>query len=100
VEGKGKATGMLGAMCLQSSCGRVKVDCGTGYTDAQRKHLWEERNSLHGSVVTVKANDLLNKEGSSVLSLFLPVFIELRDKTEADSLERIEQIFNAAKHIA
>lgn len=100
VEGKGKAAGMLGAMCLQSSCGRVKVDCGTGFSDAQRKQLWEERDSLHGSIVTVKANDLVTKEGSDVLSLFLPVFIELREKAEADSLERIEQIFNAAKHIA
>jgi DNA ligase-1 len=100
VEGKGKAAGMLGAMCLQSSCGRVKVDCGTGYTDAQRKQLWQERDSLHGSVVTVKANDLVTKEGSDTLSLFLPVFIELREKKGADSLERIEQIFNAAKYIA
>ena len=100
VEGKGKAAGMLGAMCLQSSCGRVKVDCGTGYTDAQRKQLWGDRDSLHGAVVTVKANDMLTKEGSNMLSLFLPVFIELREKQEADSLERIEQIFNTAKHIA
>lgn len=43
---------------------------------------------------------MLTKEGSNVLSLFLPVFIEMREKKEADSLERIEQIFNVAKYIA
>lgn len=92
VEGKCKAAGMLGAMCLQSSCGRVKVDCGTGFSDAQRKQLWEDRKSLHGSVVTVKTNALiLNEAGKS--SLFLPVFIEVRcDKRTVDCLETIKNI--------
>lgn len=98
-EGTGKAAGMLGAMRLRSSCGNVVVDCGTGFTDALRKELWEQRHSLHGKIVTVKANDLLSKEGSDKMSLFLPVFIEIRtDKDEADSLERIEQIFQAIKN--
>lgn len=98
-EGTGKAAGMLGAMRLRSSCGSVVVDCGTGFTDAQRKELWEHRHNLHGKVVSVKANDLLSKEGSDKMSLFLPVYLEIRnDKDEADSLERIEQIFQAIKN--
>lgn len=98
-EGLGKAAEMLGAMRLRSSCGNVVVDCGTGFTDAQRKELWEQRHTLHGKIVTVKANDLLSKEGSDKMSLFLPVHLEIRtDKDEADSLERIEQIFQAIKN--
>lgn len=97
-EGTGKAAGILGAMRLRSSCGGVVVDCGTGFTDALRKELWEQRHNLHGKIVTVKANDLLSREGSDKMSLFLPVFIEIRDdKDESDSLERIEQIFKAIK---
>ena len=100
VEGSGKAAGMLGAMRLKSSCGGLMVDCGTGYSDAIRKKLWEEREALHGSVVSVTANDVLTKEGSNTLSLFLPVFQEVRtDKTQADSVERIHAMFSAAKSV-
>lgn len=101
VEGKGKAAGMLGAMCLESECGKLKVDVGTGFSDTQRRELWENKDKLHGSVVTISANDIVSREGSiDTMSLFLPVFLELREKTQADSLERIQQIFNAAKHIS
>ena len=101
VEGDGKAAGMLGAMCLKSACGKLVVDCGTGFTDEQRKQLWNDKEALHGSVVTVTANDVLTKEGSNVLSLFLPVFVEVRkDKTQADDVERIHAMFNAAKGAA
>ena len=100
VEGTGKAAGMLGALRLASDDGMVVVDCGTGFTDAQRKHLWEHRDSLIGKVVAVTANDLLDKKGSKTLSLFLPVFVEVRnDKTQADSLEHIRAMFKAAKSL-
>jgi DNA ligase-1 len=98
VEGQGKNGGMLGALRLQSSCGNVVVDCGTGFTDEQRKDLWKNKYDIIGSVVTIKTNDLLTKEGSDILSLFIPVFIEIRkDKKEADDLPRIKQIFDSAK---
>lgn len=98
VEGKGKAQGMCGALRLHSSCGKLEVDVGTGMSDKHRKQYWEEKDTLIGRVVAIKANDLLSKEGSETMSLFLPVLIEIRtDKTEADSLERIEQIFEAIK---
>lgn len=100
VEGEGKASAMLGAMRLKSSCGGLMVDCGTGFSDALRKKLWEEREALHGSVVSVTANDVLTKEGSNTLSLFLPVFQEVRtDKTQADDVERIHAMFSAAKNM-
>lgn len=91
---------MLGAMRLVSDDGMVVVDCGTGFTDAQRKHFWAHRESLIGKVVAITANDLLDKKGSKKLSLFLPVFVEVRDdKTQADSLERIRAMFKAAKSL-
>lgn len=50
--------------------------------------------------MTVTANDVLTKEGSNTLSLFLPVFVEVReDKTQADDVERIHAMFNAAKGV-
>lgn len=97
IEGTGKYKGMLGALQLESSCGKVRVDCGTGFTDAQRKNLWENGYPV-GKIVEIKANDLLDKVGSDTLSLFLPVFKSVRiDKDVADDLERIECSFNSAK---
>lgn len=97
IEGTGKYKGMLGALQLESSCGKVKVDCGTGFTDAQRKNLWENAYPV-GKIVEIKANDLLDRVGSDTLSLFLPVFKSVRlDKDVADDLERIECSFNSAK---
>lgn len=98
IEGTGKYEGMLGALQLQSACGRLKVDCGTGFTDKQRKELFE--CPPVGKVVEIKANDLLTKEGSDILSLFLPVFKCVRiDKDVADDVERIKSIFDSAKGI-
>ncbi len=96
VEGTGKYKGMLGALQLESACGKVKVDCGTGFTDKQRKELFD--NPPIGKVIEIKANDLLDRVGSDTLSLFLPVFKSVRlDKDVADDLERIECSFNSAK---
>ncbi len=87
-EGKGKATGMLGAIICESSDGVVKVNVGSGFTDAHRKQYWKE--NLIDKIVAVKYNSRIkNKTGEE--SLFLPVFIELRDdKDVADSSKIIK----------
>jgi DNA ligase-1 len=95
VKGSGKYSDCMGAIRLKSSCGKLLVDCGSGFNDAQRK-----AGMKVGSIVTIKANDIVTKEGSDTKSLFLPIFIEERyDKTVANSLEEIEAIFEAVKGI-
>ena len=87
-EGTGKATGMLGAIVCESSDGIVKVNVGSGFTDAHRKQYWKE--NIVDKIVAVKYNARIkNKNGEE--SLFLPVFIELRDdKDVADSSKVIK----------
>jgi DNA ligase-1 len=98
VEGSGKATGMLGALQLTSSCGKLITDVGTGFSDDMRKVFWMHKHDMVGKIVTIKANDIISKRGSDTKSLFLPVFLEERlDKTEADSLEQCEKILASAK---
>jgi hypothetical protein len=82
-EGNGKAAGSLGAIICESSDGVVKVRVGSGFSDSQRKNYWGE--NLVDKIVAVKYNcRIRNKLGEE--SLFLPVFIELRDdKDVADS---------------
>lgn len=87
-EGKGKAEGMLGAILCESSDGVVKVSVGSGFTDAHRKQYWKE--NLVDKIVAVKYNSRIkNKFGEE--SLFLPVFVEIRDdKDVADSAKDIK----------
>lgn len=87
-EGKGKAAGMLGAIVCESADGIVKVSVGSGFSDLQRKNYWAE--NLVDRIVAIKYNSrITNKQGEA--SLFLPVFIELRDdKDVADSNKAIK----------
>ena len=87
-EGSGKAVGMLGAIVCESADGIVKVNVGSGFNDAQRKQYWKE--NLVDKIVAVKYNARIkNKTGDE--SLFLPVFIELRDdKDVADNSKVIK----------
>jgi DNA ligase-1 len=97
-EGEGKAAGMLGGVSVESSCGKLRSNVGSGFSDKQRKDFWENREKLTDSIFTLEANDITSSRGCDTMSLFLPIFIEHRlDKTEADSLEQMQAQFEAAK---
>lgn len=90
--GKGKHAGKVGSLPCKSACGKLEVGVG-GLTDSDRAKYMD--GSLTGKIITVRANDIQYKKDSPA-SLFLPRFVEVRhDKTEADSLERIEEIKRA-----
>lgn len=87
-EGSGKYVGMAGAIEGKSADGLLEVSVGTGLSDKQRKEYWE--NDPTGKIMTVKANDIITAQGRTIKSLFLPVFIEVRDdKDVADDLMKI-----------
>jgi hypothetical protein len=77
---------MLGAIICESADGVVKVRVGSGFNDDQRKTYGKE---LLDKIVAVKYNmRIKNKLGDE--SLFLPIFIEVRDdKDVADTSEVI-----------
>jgi hypothetical protein len=88
-EGTGKNVGRLGALVLESSCGGIRVNVGTGFSDADRNSI-THANSV-GRIVAVKYNARITDKTSSTASLFLPVFVEFRsDKSEADSAKDIK----------
>jgi hypothetical protein len=86
-EGTGKYAGMLGAIVCESSDGKIKVNVGSGFNDAHRKNLGSE---ILDKIVAIKYNSRIkNKLGDE--SLFLPIFIEIRDdKDIADSSKDIK----------
>jgi len=87
-EGTGKYAGLLGAIVCESADGVVKVNVGSGFNDVHRKNLKEK--DLMGKIVAVKYNARIkNKLGDE--SLFLPIFIEVRDdKDVADTSKEIK----------
>ena len=87
-EGTGKYAGMLGAIICESADGVVKVNVGSGFNDEHRKQLWKEK--LVDKIVAVKYNSRIkNKAGEE--SLFLPIFVEIRDdKDVADNAKAIK----------
>jgi ATP-dependent DNA ligase len=88
-EGTGKNVGRLGALVLESNCGGVRVNVGTGFSDADRNNI-TAANSV-GRIVAVKYNARISDKNSDVASLFLPVFVEFRDdKTTADAAKDIK----------
>lgn len=98
-EGKGKAKGMLGGVETASRDAKVQNKCGSGFSDKQRRELWEMRTELPGMILTMEANDILSARGKDTFSLSLPIAIELRfDKKVADSYEEIVAAFEAAKN--
>ncbi len=80
--GTGKYEGMLGAILCESADGVVKVSVGSGFNDDHRKTYGEE---IIDKIVAIKYNmRIKNKAGEE--SLFLPVFVEIRDdKDVADT---------------
>jgi ATP-dependent DNA ligase len=88
-EGTGKNVGRLGALVLESACGGIRVNVGTGFSDHNRDSI-TAGNSV-GRIVAIKYNARIKDKNSDVESLFLPVFIEFRDdKTTADTAKAVK----------
>lgn len=85
--GTGKYAGMLGAIECETEDGILQVNVGSGFNDEQRKTLGEE---IIGKVVSIEYNEKI-QNASGEWSLFLPIFIEVReDKTVANTFSELE----------
>ena len=78
-EGTGRNEGRLGALiCSGDDGGKfIQVNCGSGFTDNDRIHYWDNRNSLFGAVVEVRA-DAITQNQDGTYSLRFPRFLRFR----------------------
>jgi DNA ligase-1 len=78
-EGTGKNEGRLGALvCSGQDDGRdIVVNCGSGFSDADRIEFWANRNSLPGQIVEVRA-DAITQNQDGTYSLRFPRFLRFR----------------------
>lgn len=89
-EGTGKAKGMLGGLSLESIEGKIKVNCGSGFSDEQRQQIFNNPNLIVGKVVEVEYDSVTKDKKTGTESLFLPIFKQIReDKLEPDSYQEI-----------
>lgn len=95
--GTGKNTGKISSLQCKSECGKLEfsVSCRG---EAMIAQVTADPESWQDSIVTVEGNGIMAPSDSNPLhSIFLPIFVERRtDKSEADTLERIQDQFKAA----
>ena len=78
-EGTGRNEGRLGALvCRGEDDGRmVEVNCGSGFSDADRDSFWLSRDALVGQLVEVRA-DAITQNQDGTYSLRFPRFKTFR----------------------
>ena len=78
-EGTGRNTGRLGAIiCEGDDDGRrIRVNVGSGFSDANRDSYWVARQSITGHVAEVRA-DAVTQNQDSTYSLRFPRFLRFR----------------------
>ena len=71
---------------LESKCGKIKVSVGSGMTDKDRELPIDY---YIGKVIELQYNELIQSKSKDTYSLFLPIFIEVREKKDYNSLEDV-----------
>ena len=82
--GTGKFQGKIGSLMVETGDREVRCSVGTGLTDEERSL---DPSEFMGKIVAVKYNAVITDKKTGERSLFLPVFVEIReDKSVADAL--------------
>jgi len=76
LPGAGKYEGKIGSLLVESKGGVVSTAVGTGLSDEDRA---KDPSEYLGKIVTIKYNALITDKKTKSKSLFLPVFIEVRE---------------------
>jgi ATP dependent DNA ligase domain/DNA ligase OB-like domain len=78
----------IGSLLCRTRDGKVEFEVGSGFTDEDRQ---KDPKIYFGKIVECKYNMLIDARGRDTKSLFLPVFVKIRDdKTVANSLEELK----------
>ena len=76
-EGSGRNKGTLGALVVKYKDNTVNV--GSGFTDAERKNIWQDREDIIGRVIEVKFKEITVDKKTGLESLQFPVFCGVRE---------------------
>jgi len=75
-EGTGRNEGRLGAVILEGEDDgyNYRLNCGSGFSDAQRDQFWTQRTDLIGQLVEIRADARTQSQDSETYSLRFPRF--------------------------
>lgn len=91
-EGKGQYQGMCGNIYCESEDGLLGVFVKPR-TPADAQDIWDNQDKYKHKILTVKFNEVIYSDTKEKPSLYLPVFVEVReDKNIADSFETIKEL--------
>jgi len=78
-EGTGRNLGRLGALVCEGMDDdrQISVNVGSGFSDSHRRDYWEERDSILGQIVEVRA-DAITQNQDGTYSLRFPRFLRFR----------------------
>ena len=76
-EGDGRNKGTLGALVVKYKNNTVNV--GSGFTDEERRTLWENKEDIVGRVIEVKYKEITVDKKTGLESLQFPVFCGIRE---------------------
>lgn len=88
-EGTGRNLGKLGALVCEGTDDnkQFKVNVGSGFSDQQRQEFWENRTSVVGQVVEIRADAATkNQDSEDTFSLRFPRFIKFRGFVRGEKL--------------
>lgn len=77
IEGTGKYVNMLGALVVDFKGNSVGI--GTGFSDEDRKYIWDNRDKLLGRVVELRYFEI-TKDKNGIESLRFPSFVCIREE--------------------
>ena len=79
-EGTGRNAGRLGAVIVEGEDDgyNYRLNCGSGFTDAQRDEYWAQRASLLGQLIEIRADARTKSQDSETYSLRFPRFKTFR----------------------
>ncbi len=88
-EGTGRNQGRLGALICEGTDDSkfIRVNVGSGFSDANRRDYWENKDNLIGQVVEVRADAATRSQDSEdTWSLRFPRFLRFRGFTKGEKL--------------
>jgi DNA ligase-1 len=88
-EGTGRNEGKLGALiCEGEDDGKkIMVNVGSGFTDDQRADYWNDKETMLGQVVEVRADAATRSQDSEdIYSLRFPRFLRFRGFAKGEKI--------------
>lgn len=102
----------LGGFSIESACGTIKCNVGSGLTDTNsvkidgkwveiplekrdslnREYLWSIKDDLIGSIIEIKCNGWVDSQDKVEKGLFLPIVMRLRH--DKDTANTFDEVFN------